>query len=138
MMSPLFVSEWAFRCGSVQFNAVNPDFRTTGLSGICVRENGMKGRMEMGRQRRRFTDTFKAEVAIEAVKGVKTLAELAAEYQVHPNQISDWKKLLLTNAPTLFASGKRSLGKTEEELTAPLYEEIGRLKMDLKWLEKKL
>ena len=68
----------------------------------------------MGRQRRRFTDTFKAEVAIEAVKGVKTLAELAAEYQVHPNQISDWKKQLLTNAPTLFASGKRSLGKAPE------------------------
>ena len=92
----------------------------------------------MGKQRRRFTDTFKAEVAIEAVKGVKTLAELAAEYQVHPNQISDWKKQLLTNAPRLFASGRKSLGKTEEELTAPLYEEIGRLKMDLKWLEKKL
>jgi transposase-like protein len=94
--------------------------------------------MEMGRQRRTFTDKFKARVAIEAVKGVKTLAELAAEHKVHPNQISDWKRQLLTNAPELFASGRKTRGKTEEELTAPLYEEIGRLKMDLKWLEKKL
>ena len=92
----------------------------------------------MGRQRRTFTDKFKAQVAIEAIKGVKTLSELASEYQVHPNQISDWKKQLLTNAPALFASGKKPQGKTDEELTAPLYEEIGRLKMDLKWLEKKL
>ena len=94
--------------------------------------------MEMGRRRRTFTDKFKAKVAIEAVRGLKTLAQLAAEYQVHPNQISDWKKQLLTNAPELFASGKKTRGKTDEELTAPLYEEIGRLKMDLKWLEKKL
>jgi len=85
-----------------------------------------------------FTDKFKAKVALEAVKGMKTLAELATEYQVHPNQISDWKKQLLANAPELFASGKKCRAKTEEELTAPLYEEIGRLKMDVKWLEKKL
>jgi len=77
-------------------------------------------------------------VAIEAIKGVKTLNELASEYQVHPNQISDWKKQLLLNAPELFASGKKKQAQTEEELTAPLYEEIGRLKMDVKWLEKKL
>jgi putative transposase len=94
--------------------------------------------MQMGRKRRTFTDKFKAKVALEAVKGMKTLAELATEHRVHPNQISDWKKQLLTNAPELFASGKKRLAKTEEELTAPLYEEIGRLKMDVKWLEKKL
>lgn len=92
----------------------------------------------MGKKRRKFTDKFKAEVAIEAIRGVKTLAELAAEYQIHPNQISDWKKQLLSNAPDIFSSGKKARVKTEEELTAPLYEEIGRLKMDLKWLEKKL
>jgi putative transposase len=94
--------------------------------------------MEMGRKRRTFTDKFKAKVAIEAIQGVKTLAELASEHGVHPNQISDWKKQLLVKAPELFSSGKSQPGKTEEELTAPLYEEIGRLKMDIKWLEKKL
>ena len=94
--------------------------------------------MEMGRKRRTFTDKFKAEVAIEAIKGIKTLAELAAKYQVHPNRISSWKKQLLTGAPELFTPGKDRGSKTEEELTAPLYEEIGRLKMDIRWLEKKL
>ncbi len=91
----------------------------------------------MGCKRRIFTDRFKAKVEIEAIKGIKTLNELAMEYQVHPNQISDWKKQLLSNAPELFGPGKKKPLKTEEELTAPLYEEIGRLKMDVKWLEKK-
>jgi len=94
--------------------------------------------MEMGTERRRFTDKFKAEVAIDAVRGVKTLAELAAQYRVHPNQVSSWKKQLLRKAAELFATGKNGGSKTDEELTAPLYEEIGRLKMDLRWLEKKL
>ena len=94
--------------------------------------------MDMARTRRRFSDRFKAKVAIEALKGVKTLAELATEYQVHPNQISDWKKQLLVNAPELFSPGKKRQAKSEEEITAPLYEEIGRLKMDIKWLGKKL
>lgn len=92
----------------------------------------------MGRTRRVFSDKFKAQVALDAAKGLKTLAELATQYQVHPNQISEWKKRLLTNAPALFSDATRRHAKTEEELTAPLYEEIGRLKMDLKWLEKKL
>ena len=94
--------------------------------------------MQMGRKRRTFTDKFKAKVALDAIRGVKTLAELAKEYQVHPNQISDWKRQILTNAPDLFSPGKKPAARTEEELTAPLYEEIGRLKMDIKWLEKKL
>jgi putative transposase len=81
--------------------------------------------MEMGRKRRSFNDKFKAQVAIEAVKGIKTLAELAMEYQVHPNQISGRKRQLFVNAPELFSSGKASPAKTEEELTAPLFEEIG-------------
>ncbi len=77
-------------------------------------------------------------MALDSIRGVKTLSELATEHQVHPNQISKWKKQLLDNASELFASGKSQAVKSEEELTAPLYEEIGRLKMDIKWLEKKL
>lgn len=88
--------------------------------------------------RRRFSAKFKAKVAIEAIKGVKTLAELSTSYKVHPNQISAWKKQLLSNAPELFPSGKTRKQKSTEEVAAPLYEEIGRLKMDIKWLEKKL
>lgn len=92
----------------------------------------------MGRKRRNFTEAFKAKVALEAVKGLKTVTALASEYQLHPNQVSDWKKQLVSRAPELFASGGKDDSKSEAELTAPLYEEIGRLKMDLKWLEKKL
>ena len=77
-------------------------------------------------------------MGVEAIQGVETLAELASEHGVHPNQISEWKKPLLANAADLFSSGKNRPGKAEEELTAPLYEEIGRLKMDIKWLKKKL
>ena len=94
--------------------------------------------MQMGRKRRVFTDKFKAKVALEAVKGVKTLAQLATEHQIHPNQISDWKKQLLLNAPEIFSGNKGKVPKSEEELTTPLYEEIGRLKMEVRWLEKKL
>ena len=92
----------------------------------------------MGRKRRKFTDKFKAKVALDAVRGVKTLAELASEYQVHPNQVSEWKKQLLSHAPELFSRQNAGSSRSEEDLTAPLYEEIGRLKMDVKWLEKKL
>ncbi len=63
----------------------------------------------MGKERRKFSDEFKAKVALDAVRGVKTLSELAAEHKVHPNQISKWKKQLLDNAAGLFANGKRFL-----------------------------
>jgi putative transposase len=94
--------------------------------------------MKMTRKRRQFSAKFKAKVAVDAIKGMKTLSELSTEYKVHPNQISAWKKQLLSKAQELFPSGKKRQQKSEEELTAPLYEEIGRLKMDIKWLEKKL
>ena len=92
----------------------------------------------MSKKRRTFSDKFKAKIALEAVRGLKTLAQLAAEYQIQPNQISKWKKTLVSQSPELFATEKNSAARTEEEITAPLYEEIGRLKMDVRWLEKKL
>lgn len=94
--------------------------------------------MKMPRKRKTFTDKFKAKVALEAVRSGETLAQLASEFKVHPNQISKWKKTLVSGAEELLAKGSGSASKSEEELTAPLYEEIGRLKMDLRWLEKKL
>lgn len=92
----------------------------------------------MSKKRRRFSDSFKAQVALEASRGIKTMAELASEYKVHPNQIGQWKKQLTSNASQLFSSPQKNCSKSEEELTSPLYEEIGRLKMDIKWLKKKL
>ena len=67
-------------------------------------------------KRRQHSDKFKAMVALEAIKGVKTLAQLSAEHKVHPNQISTWKKQLLENAADIFSSGKKA--KSQEELTA--------------------
>lgn len=92
----------------------------------------------MGKKRKTFTDAFKAKVALEAYKGLKTANELATQNKVHPSQIAQWKKQLVSGAPELFGRGKNGLAASEDELTAPLYEEIGRLKMDIKWLEKKL
>ena len=92
----------------------------------------------MSKKRRSFSDEFKAKVALEAIKGHKTLAELSVEFQVHPNQISEWKKLLLESAADLFGSKKAASLKSPEEQMKPLFEEIGRLKMDIRWLEKKL
>jgi transposase-like protein len=93
----------------------------------------------MAKKRRKHSEEFKARVALEAVKGVKTLSELSATYGIHPTVIAQWKRQLLDGAPDIF-SRKNGINhrRGEEELTAPLYEEIGRLKMEVDWLKKKL
>lgn len=91
----------------------------------------------MSAKRKRHTATFKAKVAIEAIRGVKTASELASEFQVHPTQISQWKRLALDDLSTLFESASTPREPTLEQATAPLYEEIGRLKVELDWLKKK-
>ena len=89
----------------------------------------------MSIKRKRHSEEFKAKVAMDAVKGIQTLSELSSTYKVHPTVIGQWKRQLIAGAPAAFHSGRTP--KTEEELTAPLYEEIGRLKMELDWLKKK-
>ena len=86
---------------------------------------------------KRLSSEFKARVALEAAKGAKTTAQIASEYQVHPTQISQWKRQLLEGAPELFESNRTKKEPTAEELTAPLYEEIGRLKVEVDYLAKK-
>jgi putative transposase len=92
----------------------------------------------MGRKRTSHADEFKARLALEAVRGIRTLSELAAAHRVHPTVIGQWKKKLVEGAPGLFARGVDGSARGEKEITAPLYEEIGRLKMELDWLKKKL
>lgn len=92
----------------------------------------------MKNKRKQFSNSFKAKVALEAVKGLKTVAQIASEYQVHVTQVNAWKKQLLENADSLFERGSKRNEPSPEELTAPLYEEIGRLKMGMDWLQKKL
>ena len=84
-----------------------------------------------------FTTDFKAKVAIEAVKGNKTINELSSEFEVHASQIQSWKKLLLDSCKDLF-SGKKE--KTEESIAQErdrLYAQVGRLAVELEWLKKK-
>lgn len=93
----------------------------------------------MKKNRRKFTPEFKARVALEAAKGVKTISEIASEEQLHPVQISKWKKELLTGASTVFESGS-SIRNTEdvaEEKQAQLERKIGQLTVEVDWLRKK-
>jgi transposase-like protein len=90
------------------------------------------------RQRRQFSAEFKARVAREALKEQKTLAELAAEYDVHPNQIAEWKKQLVEALPELFSRGRQQDREREEKLKDRLYRQIGQLQVELDWLKKKV
>jgi transposase-like protein len=89
----------------------------------------------MSKKRRKFTREFKARVALEALREQLTLSELASKYNVHPNQISSWKKQAKQSLPEVFGTVKRDA--TKEQLVSSLYEEIGRLKIQLDWLKKK-
>jgi transposase-like protein len=86
--------------------------------------------------RKRHSAAFKAKVALEAAKQSRTVAELARTYQVHPVQISQWKKQLLDGVETLFRDGRRREGQEAEAVQAELYERIGRLNMEVEWLKK--
>jgi transposase-like protein len=92
----------------------------------------------MGRKRKSHTAAFKAQVAVAAVRGDKTIAELAGLHGVHPTLIHAWKKQLLGGAAGLFDAGAQAAGRGDEELQSKLYEEIGRLQAELTWLKKKL
>ena len=91
----------------------------------------------MGKQRRQFTAGFKAKVALEAIKGQRTVQEIASTFGVHPNQVTQWKRQALEQLPAVFA-GERGRGdRAEEDLKDELYQQIGRLQMELEWLKKK-
>ena len=92
----------------------------------------------MARTRRRFSAALKARVALEALKGQRTLAELAGEHQVHPSQITAWKKQLLSAAPDIFGERQGQERQQQEELVAQLYQQIGQLKVEVDFLKKKL
>jgi transposase-like protein len=89
------------------------------------------------RKRKSFTCQHKAKVALDAIRGTKTLNEIAQEYTVHPTQVSEWKRELLAHASSLFEIKRGP--KLIDPSTNPerLYSEIGRLKMELDWLKKK-
>ena len=87
--------------------------------------------------RKQHSAKFKAKVALEALKGLKTVSQLAQQYEVHPTQISHWKRQLLEATEPFFAPTRSRADPSEERLQAPLYEQIGRLKIENDFLKKK-
>jgi transposase len=91
----------------------------------------------MARKRRSFGAAFKAKVALAACRGEKTTAQLAAEFGIHAGQITAWKKQLLEGAVSLFEDGRGKRAPEDAANDQELYEQIGRLKMEVEWLKKK-
>lgn len=92
----------------------------------------------MGDIRKHFGKEFKAKVALEAAKGLKTTAELSGEYGVHVTQIGQWKKELCDKLPEIFSGKNDPKAKASESLIEDLYKRIGQLEMENNWLKKKL
>ena len=92
----------------------------------------------MARKRKTHTPAFKAQVALAALKGDKTANELAGHFGVHPTLIHAWKKQLLAGADQVFSNGSKAASTDAEVEKAELFEQIGRLKMELEWLKKKV
>jgi transposase len=91
----------------------------------------------MAKKRRRFTAEFKTRVVRAALREDKTLAELASEFGVHANQITDWKRQALEAMPEVFSRRKAADAKAAEAHEARLYEQVGKLQVELEWMKKK-
>ncbi len=91
----------------------------------------------MRKKRRQYSNQFKFKVALEAVRELKTINEIASTHTVHSSQVKTWKKQLLTEGPAVFGGNTAQQLRAQEAREAELYEQIGRLKMELEWLKKK-
>jgi len=87
--------------------------------------------------RKQHSADFKAKVALAAIKGQHTTAQLASMYGFHPTQIGMWKKQAMAELAQVFTSRRSSIVRAQEDLTATLYQQIGQLKVELDWLQKK-
>ena len=92
----------------------------------------------MAKQRNTYSAAFKFQLALEAAKGQQTINELASRHGIHPNQIGQWKRQLLDQGPEVFNGQTRAhQQKAQQAREAQLYEQIGRLQVELEWLKKK-
>jgi putative transposase len=85
----------------------------------------------MKRKRRNFSAEMKARIALEAIKNQRTIQEIASHYGVHPNQVTRWKHQAMEGLPEAFRDGRSRAGESEDVLKAELYQQIGRLQMEL-------
>jgi transposase-like protein len=88
--------------------------------------------------RKQHSPQFKARVVIEAIRGEKTLSQLGSQFKLHPIQIAKWRRLALEQMPELFVDGRTRKARNADTDTDALYQEIGRLKVELDWLKKKV
>lgn len=89
------------------------------------------------KRRRTYDDSFKARVALEAIKGERTIAEIASECEVHPNQVVQWKRRLLENVADIFSKERDPELEEQEKLIEELYRKIGQQDIELEFLKKK-
>lgn len=93
----------------------------------------------MSKKRKQFQASFKSRVVLEALKEQQTLSELSSRFEIHPNQISNWKKQAKEQLPDIFKTGAvKKIEAKHEELTDRLYKRIGQLEVELDWLKKKI
>jgi len=92
----------------------------------------------MTKKRNRYSAQFKFQVALDAAKGQKTINEIASEQGLHPNQVSHWKRKLMEEGPGVFSNKTLRDQRQQEAAEAEFFEQIGRLKMELEWLKKKV
>lgn len=92
----------------------------------------------MSKKRRQHSAQYKFQIALEAARAEKTVSQIASEHNIHPNQVSQWKRQLLESGPEVFSRKRVQQEREQEEREAELYEQIGRLRMELEWLKKKM
>ena len=107
------------------------------ISVFCEYSNPKRGKQKMKRKRRNHSSAFKAKVAVAALKGDKTMVELAEQFDVHPNQIQDWRKKLLENADMVFGGSEQERANTAGQIKE-LHAKIGQLTMERDFLDEEL
>lgn len=88
-------------------------------------------------KRKRYTGAFKAKVGLEALMGVKTVGQIARDYEVHPVQVTQWKGVIREHLPELFEPPRGTGGEDSQQVIAQLHEKIGQLTVEVDWLKKK-
>jgi putative transposase len=91
----------------------------------------------MKSDRKTYSGEWKAKIALEAIKGQNTINEISSDYKVHPSQIMKWKKQALEQMPEIFSDKREKKIQSDEELKSKLYEQIGKLQVELDWVKKK-